>query len=239
MECRSPFPVENRKVLVIPQVSTKYSDRARNYGKISDAIKRIVALRPGNYFAFFPSFEFLREVASLTSAEEFEILQQRNDMKVDEVRQWIDKLRDGKQKKPVLIFAVQGGVFSEGIDYPGEALIGALIIGPALPKYDLERELLKAYYEKHYQSGFDYAYTYPAMCRVVQSAGRVIRSENDRGIIILMDQRFTQKSYVSAMPTDWFSSSVKELISGSILKDISEFWQSAAETQLKIGATNF
>lgn len=238
MECRSPFPVENRKVLVIPQVSTKYSDRARNYGKISEAIKKIVALRPGNYFAFFPSFEFLREVASLTIAQEFEILQQRSDMKVDEVRQWIDKLRDGKQKKPVLIFAVQGGVFSEGIDYPGESLIGALIIGPALPRFDLERELLREYYEKHYQSGFDYAYTYPAMSRVVQSAGRVIRSENDRGIIILMDQRFTQKSYVSAMPTDWFSSSVNELISTSILKDISDFWQITAETQLKIGASN-
>jgi DNA excision repair protein ERCC-2 len=227
MECSSPFPPQNRKILVIPQVSTKYSDRARNYDKISDAIRRIVACRPGNYFAFFPSFEFLGEVASRTRAAEFEILCQRADMKADQVLLWIDRLKkpDG-QNRPTLIFAVQGGVFSEGVDYPGEALIGALIVGPALPKFNLERELLRAYYEKHYKSGFDYAYTYPAMTRVVQAAGRVIRSENDRGLIVLMDQRFMLKSYASAMPGDWFSRSVSELVSTSILKDISEFWGS-------------
>lgn len=226
LECSSPFSPENRKLLVIPQVSTKYSDRIRNYDKISEAIRKIVAVRPGNYFAFFPSFDFLSEVASRTSLEEFEILQQRQDMKSDEVRQWIDRLRNSDQNsKPILIFAVQGGTFSEGIDYPGESLIGALIIGPALPKYDLERELLRAYYEKQYKAGFDYAYTYPAMTRVIQSAGRVIRSDTDRGLIVLMDQRFTHKSYTSSMPGDWFKTSVTELVSKSILKDITEFWQ--------------
>ena len=229
LECSSPFPADNRKLLVIPQVSTKYSDRVRNYDKISEVIRKIIALRPGNYFAFFPSFEFLNEVANRTKAEEFEILQQRPDMKSDEVRQWIDRLRNTKNRdskeKPTLIFAVQGGVFSEGIDYPGESLIGALIIGPALPKYDLERELLREYYERHYKSGFDYAYTYPAMTRVIQSAGRVIRSDTDRGLIVLMDQRFTQKSYTNAMPADWFKDSIAELVSKSILKDITDFWQ--------------
>jgi DNA excision repair protein ERCC-2 len=226
VECHSPFPAQHRKILVIPQVSTKYSDRSKNYDKISEAIRRIVAVRPGNYFAFFPSFEFLNEVSSRTNAADFEVLQQRSDMKGDEVREWISRLRASTvSSKPTLIFAVQGGVFSEGIDYPGESLIGALIIGPALPKFDLERELLRAYYEQHYKSGFDYAYTYPAMSRVIQSAGRVIRSENDRGIIVLMDQRFVQKSFTSAMPSDWFSSSVSELVSASIIKDISEFWQ--------------
>lgn len=225
-ECSSPFPAGNRKLLVIPQVSTKYSDRVKNYDKISDAIKRIVVLRPGNYFAFFPSFDFLNEVANRTKLEDFEILLQRSEMKGDEVRQWIERLKSNDPtKKPALIFAVQGGVFSEGIDYPGDSLIGALIIGPALPKFDLERELLRDYYEKHYKSGFDYAYTYPAMSRVIQSAGRVIRSGEDRGIIVLMDQRFTMKSYAEAMPNDWFNKSVRELVSQSILKDLSEFWR--------------
>lgn len=224
-ECSSPFPAENRKLLVIPQVSTKYSDRVKNYNKISDAIKRIVGLRPGNYFAFFPSFDFLNEVANRTTLDGFDMLLQRSDMKGDEVRQWIDRLKSNDTSKPTLIFAVQGGVFSEGIDYPGESLIGALIIGPALPKFDLERELLRDYYERHYKSGFDYAYTYPAMSRVIQSAGRVIRSGEDRGIIVLMDQRFTRKSYAEAMPNDWFEKSVRELVSQSILKDLSEFWQ--------------
>lgn len=226
IECTSPFPVNNRKLLVIPQVSTKYSDRSKNYDKIADAIKKIVNVRPGNYFAFFPSFEFLSEIAARTSPEQFEILQQRPDMRGDEVRQWIDRLRNADPlKKPALIFAVQGGVFSEGVDYPGESLIGAIIVGPALPKFDLERELLRAYYERHYKSGFDYAYTYPAMSRVIQSAGRVIRSETDRGLIVLMDQRFVQQSYASAMPSDWFDNSVSELVSNSILKDLNEFWQ--------------
>jgi DNA excision repair protein ERCC-2 len=149
-------------------------------------------------------------------------------MKADESKDWIERLRVRKNDpsaKPILIFAVQGGSFSEGVDYPGDALIGALIIGPALPKFDLERELLRAYYEQHYKSGFDYAYTYPAMSRVVQSAGRVIRSESDRGLIVLMDQRFTHRSYTNAMPSDWFSKSVTELVSASILKDIGDFWQ--------------
>lgn len=229
IECNSPFPPDNRKVLIIPQVSTKYSDRAKNYDKISDAIRRIVSVRPGNYFAFFPSFEFLNEVSGRTTAADFEVLKQRSDMKSDEVKEWIDRLRNkASNDRPTLIFAVQGGVFSEGVDYPGEALIGALIIGPALPKFDLERELLRAYYEKHYKAGFDYAYTYPAMRRVVQSAGRVIRSEEDRGLIVLMDQRFVQKNYASAMPGDWYGKSATELVSRSILQDISDFWQQKA-----------
>ena len=143
-------------------------------------------------------------------------------MKSSDARDWIDKLH--QQAYPTIIFAVQGGTFSEGIDYPGNSLIGAIIVGPALPKFDLERERLKDYYQKHYNSGFDYAYTYPAMTRVIQSAGRVIRSENDRGVIVLMDQRFVQNNYVSSMPSDWFERSVSELVSRSILKDISEFW---------------
>ncbi len=227
IECQSPFPAENRKVILIPQVSTRYKERSRNYQKISQAIEKITRLRPGNYFAFFPSFDFLNEVASLCNETEFEILCQRPEMKAEEIRTWIKRLHSKEDKKALLIFAVQGGVFSEGIDYPGESLIGALIIGPALPKFNLERELLKDYYQRNYNSGFDYAYTYPAMTRVVQSAGRVIRSESDRGLIVLMDQRFIQSNFASAMPQDWFANSVKELVSTSILSDISKFWSSA------------
>lgn len=222
IECTSPFPRENRKLMVIPQVSTKYSDRQKNYAKIADAITRIVNLRRGNYFVFFPSFEFLTEVADRTEAPAFEVLRQKPDMQSSEAREWIDKLH--KQDYPTIIFAVQGGTFSEGIDYPGNSLIGAIIVGPALPKFDLERERLKDYYQKHYNAGFDYAYTYPAMTRVIQSAGRVIRSEKDRGLIVLMDQRFVHTNYVNTMPSDWFDKSVSELVSTSILRDISEFW---------------
>ena len=231
IECTSPFPTNHRKLLVIPQVSTKFSDRQKNYGKIADAISRIVNLRQGNYFVFFPSFDFLSEVASRTELPCFEVLCQKPEMKADDARDWINRLC--AKSIPTVIFAVQGGTFSEGIDYPGDSLIGAIIVGPALPKFDLERERLKDYYEKHYKAGFDYAYTYPAMTRVIQSAGRVIRSETDRGLIVLMDQRFTQKSYVNSMPRDWFDNSVSELVSTSIISDIQVFWEKqAAETSV-------
>jgi DNA excision repair protein ERCC-2 len=222
VEFTSPFPTQNRKLMVIPQVSTKYSDRSRNYDKIAQAIMRIIRLRRGNYFIFFPSFAFLREVFDRTQLPEFNVLQQRQGMTGADVQKFIDSLHSGKE--PTAIFAVQGGALSEGVDYPGEALIGAFIVGPSLPGFDLERELMRDYYEKKFGQGFDYAYTYPAMARVVQAAGRVIRSENDRGLIVLMDRRFTMPAYTATMPGDWYQSSVKELVSNSIVKDINAFW---------------
>jgi DNA excision repair protein ERCC-2 len=123
-----------------------------------------------------------------------------------------------------ILFAVQGGVFSEGVDYPGKMVIGAFVVGPPLPNFDLEREKMREYYQENYAAGFDYAYTYPAMAKAVQAAGRVIRSETDQGIIILMDNRFIQPSYVKSMPQDWFNESPQEMVSQSILKDIFAFW---------------
>lgn len=226
-EFQSPFPAENRKVLIIPQVSTKYSDRQSNYSKIAQAIVRITAVRPGNYFVFFPSFEFLEAVLSLTCVPDFNILAQKPEMKAAEVLQWLECLRQTDTN--TLIFAVQGGVLSEGIDYPGDIIIGALIVGPAIPKYNLERELIRKYYEKTYSSGFDYAYTYPAMTKVVQAAGRVIRSESDRGLIVLMDRRFVNDSYTKSMPREWFDTSVHELVSKSILQEVQAFWHSVTD----------
>jgi len=126
------------------------------------------------------------------------------------------------------LFAVQGGVFSEGIDYAGDMVIGAFVVGPPLPGFDFEREKMKAYYEEYYQAGFDYAYTFPAMAKAVQAAGRVIRSENDKGIIILMDDRFLDKSFSQSLPQDWYRENPRELVSTSILSDVSEFWKTTA-----------
>jgi len=103
-------------------------------------------------------------------------------------------------------------------------VIGAFVVGPPLPGFDFEREKMKEYYESYYQQGRDYAYTYPAMARAVQAAGRVIRSENDKGIIVLMDDRFLEKSYEQSLPVDWFNQSSRELVSRSILSDIHAFW---------------
>jgi len=103
-------------------------------------------------------------------------------------------------------------------------IIGAFVIGPPLPSFDLEREQMREYYEKNYSAGFDYAYTYPAMAKAVQAAGRVIRSETDRGLIVLMDNRFIHPSYVKSMPKDWFNEGAHELVSDRILKEVTDFW---------------
>ena len=224
-EFESPFPSGNRKLLIIPQVSTKYSQRERNYGKIREAIERILSIKPGNYFVFFPSFDFMERVFRMVELPGFELLKQEREMRLARVKEYLEILE--RADHPTAVFAVQGGVFAEGVDYPGSMIIGALVVGPALPSFDLEREILREYYEKHYGSGFDYAYTFPAMAKVVQSAGRVIRSPTDRGLVVLLDQRFVQESYVKTMPSDWHRGSVSNLLSQSVLSDITRFWGEA------------
>jgi DNA excision repair protein ERCC-2 len=224
-EFTSPFPKENRKILIIPQISSKFSERTRSYPRIADAIEKIVSLKSGNYIAFFPSFSFMESVlANIKSTLPFLVLKQNRSMKKTDIDQILETLK--KNEEPCLLFAVQGGVFSEGVDYPGSMLIGAFIVGPPLPNFDLEREKMRDYYQQHYSAGFDYAYTFPAMAKAVQAAGRVIRSENDKGLIVLMDDRFIQPSFTQSMPQDWFDESPSESVSFKILKDVTDFWSS-------------
>lgn len=222
-EFASPFPKERRKLLIIPQVSTKYSQREGNYARIADAVRRITALRRGNYFVFLPSFDFLERVAALFRPPEgFTVLRQERSMKAAAVDAIVEALRS--QDVPTIVFAVQGGSFSEGVDYAGETVIGAFVVGPPLPSYDLEREQMREYYQRQYGAGFDYAYVIPAMAKAVQAAGRVIRSETDRGLIVLMDSRFVEPEYARSMPGDWFEAEATELVSDGILRDVNAFW---------------
>lgn len=222
-EFPSPFPRHQRKLLLIPQVSTRYSQRERNYGRIAEAIARIAALRRGNYFVFVPSFDFLDRLAALLEMPEgFSVIIQERNMKARQVEAILEQLRQPDEAN--LIFAVQGGSLAEGIDYAGEMLIGAFVVGPPLPTFDLEREEMRRYYQHQYGAGFDYAYVIPAMAKAVQAAGRVIRSETDRGLIVLMDSRFLEAGYSKTMPADWFSETPEELVSQSILRDVASFW---------------
>jgi DNA excision repair protein ERCC-2 len=228
-EFASPFPKDMRKLLIIPQISTRYARREANYARIADAVERIAALRRGNYFVFLPSFAFLERVAMLFRPPEgFTVLSQERNMRVAHVEAILDSLRS--QNLPTIVFAVQGGSFSEGMDYAGEMVIGAFVIGPPLPNYDLEREEMRKYYQRMYGAGFDYAYTIPAMAKAIQAAGRVIRSETDRGLIVLMDSRFTEPGYSRAMPADWFDTDVTELLSSGILKEVADFWGANSES---------
>lgn len=222
-EFSSPFSPRHRKLLIIPQVSTKYRDRKSNSLKIIEVIVRLSALKPGNYFVFFPSFEFLEQIyTQMPSLSQFTLIRQERRMDAPETKSLLMQLH--QHNKNHLFFAVQGGMFAEGIDYVGELAIGAFIIGPPLPSFDWEREQMKRYYETHYQQGQEYAYTYPAMAKAIQSAGRVIRSETDKGLIVLMDNRFLQCAYSQCMPKDWYSEKPQELISTSIIKDVQSFW---------------
>jgi DNA excision repair protein ERCC-2 len=223
-EFNSPFEKKNRKLLIIPQISTKYSLRQQASPRVAETIERICALRKGNYLVFFPSFHFLEHVLSLFKAPEgFTVLKQSRQMSQEDVSKTLELLRSGSV--PTLLFAVQGGVFSEGIDYSGPMAIGAFIVGPPLPHFDFEREKMRDYYHRSYQAGFEYAYVYPAMAKAVQAAGRVIRTETDTGIIVLMDERFMEKSFSQSLPRDWFEHGPQELISQSILKDVANFWR--------------
>jgi len=224
----SPFEKDHRKLLVIPQVSTKFSDRQSNYQKIADAIVRITSSREGNYIAFFPSFAFVEAVHERLPACKLEVIKQEREWKKASVDMALAQMR--MLRTPTLLLAVQGGVFAEGVDYPGDMLIGAIIVGPPLPTFDLEREVLREYYANNYGMGFHYAYIYPAMAKVIQAAGRVIRSEEDRGLIVLMDKRFLAAEYAESMPSDWFDHSVNELVSQQVSADIATFWQNTSQS---------
>ena len=233
-EFASSFPAAHRKLLIIPQLSTKYSDRSRSYSKLIDAISRISAVKPGNYFIFFPSFDYLEKVYGLFPPQaSFIFLKQERNMGINEVKDMLQRL--SRQSINHLFFAVQGGLFAEGIDYSGELAIGAFVVGPPLPMYDWEREQMRLYYESKYNAGTEYAYIYPAMAKAIQAAGRVIRSESDSGIIVLFDNRFLQHTYSQCMPDEWFSNNAQELVSNAILNDIGNFWASLGLLSYSVG----
>jgi DNA excision repair protein ERCC-2 len=219
----SPFPREHRKIIVIPQISTAWRDRPRNLNRIVEVIERVSSVKRGNYIAFFPSFELLRQALSLVKADGFEVVEQPVGATVSWVQEILDKLR---KRRNVLLFAVQGGVLSEGIDLPGDQLIGAFIIGPALSMITTEREERRKLLRQGGADGYALTYGYPAMAKSIQSAGRVIRSSKDRGLIVLMDPRFLKPPYSDAIPADWIGEgeSTETLISQSILSDIASFW---------------
>jgi DNA excision repair protein ERCC-2 len=222
-EFPSPFPAENRQILVIPDVVTTYRERQREVPQIARIIEDIAAQHPGNYMVFFPSFEFLRMVRPWLQLPAYCLIEQTQAMDEADRTAVLDSLRQHTAELQ-LVLAVQGGIFAEGVDYPGDVLIGVIIVGPGLPRMDAEQELIRAYYEEKYGSGFAYAYLYPGMTRVIQSAGRVIRSETDVGIIALLDKRFTYSNYATLFPAHWYSRSPRELITRNYQKVLGRFW---------------
>lgn len=203
---QSPFPKENRRILIGSDVSSRYTRRNRaEYRKIAGYIARCVWQRQGNYMAFFPSYRLMEDVLQVYE-EEFSVdwvrcVCQTPDMTEQEREGFLEEFQE--REGTLVGFCVLGGIFSEGVDLTGESLIGAVIVGTGLPQIGSQREILKEYYDKKNHCGFDYAYRYPGMNKVLQAAGRVIRTKEDKGVILLLDDRFWDRDYQEIFPREW------------------------------------
>ncbi|HKI87212.1 MAG TPA: helicase C-terminal domain-containing protein, partial [Thermoanaerobaculia bacterium] len=198
----NPFPAANRRVVVDARVATSWRKRPENYPVIAERLSSFAESVPGNCLALFPSYDFLRSVAELLEPKSKRILiQDRADS--DRERQAILEALRGAVLRDILLLAVAGGVFAEGVDYPGDTLKAVAVIGPCLPGVSLDRELLKQYYQERFERGFEYAFVVPGMTRVVQAAGRLIRSAQDTGVIALFGERFLVNPYRRNLPREW------------------------------------
>ncbi len=218
----SPFPSANRKIIIAPHVSTRYKDRLKNYQEIAAIINKTTAVKNGNYLCFFPSFEFLQNVNLFLSKSHYKKLIQKPGMSEKEKEKFLSLLKLGNND--YLLLSVIGGIFSEGVDYIGKMAIGVIVISPALPKIDFERELLRDYYERHKSAGFEYAYIYPGMNKVIQSAGRLIRSFDDKGILLLIGSRFAEEKFNELFPDYWYNKEGDVVISEDYESVLNSFW---------------
>ena len=196
----SPFPPEHRRVVVVPDVSTEYRHRARDRVAIAAHVSAAVEAVPGNTAVFFSSFALRDAVLEDLDLGDRPVLIQGRRMDEASRAEVIDTLSRGEGH---VLLGVLGGIFAEGIDLPGAGLLAVVVVGPALPHVGLERKMMAGWFEDQYGSGFCYAYQVPGMARVVQAAGRVIRSQEDRGAIVLIGRRFLQRGYQAFFPEDW------------------------------------
>ena len=221
-----PFPREHRKVMILPQVRTTFAARERNFTAIAQLLAEMSDVRNGNSLVLFPSYQFLERVAERLPPIRARLLTQRPNLGEAERREIFNALA-APPPGGILLLAVLGGIYAEGVDYPGELLTGVYIVSPALPQVSFERELLRRYFDETEQAGFEYAYLQPGMTRVVQAAGRLIRNETDRGVIALLCQRFLQEPYVSRLPRDWYEEWPAQLIARRPAEEIRKFFGGA------------
>jgi DNA excision repair protein ERCC-2 len=221
-----PFPEENRRIMIVPQVRTHYGSRNENFAPIARLLAEMSDAQSGNGLVLFPSYKFLEEVASRLPPTRARLMIQRPNFSDAERGEILDALAS-PPPEGILLLAVLGGMYAEGVDYPGELLSGVYIVSPGLPQVSFERELLRRYFDETEQAGFEYAYLQPGMTRVVQAAGRLIRSETDRGVIVLLCQRFLQPPYADHLPRDWYERAPSELIAPRPQAVIREFFENS------------
>lgn len=222
----SSFPTENRLILQGTDVSTKYTMRGRDmYERFANYILHTVTAKKGNYMVFFPSYRFMEDVYEyfqINQTEEVDSIIQSQYMNEEAREIFLESFEDSRDCS-LVGFCVMGGIFSEGIDLTEDKLIGAIIIGTGIPQVCNDREIIKGYFDAKGMSGFDYAYLYPGMNKVLQSAGRVIRTEEDKGVILLLDERFQTRRYQEIFPREW--SGMERCHLGNVQQKIEEFWR--------------
>ena len=227
---RSPFDPANRLLLLGKDVSTRYTRRGEGmYQRYARYLLAAASGKQGNYIAFFPSYRFMEAVY-----EEFQKLLEeerenpgiecvmQSQYMIEEAREIFLENFEEARDQSLMGFCVMGGIFAEGIDLARDRLIGAVIVGTGLPQVCRERELLKEYFDGKGKKGFDYAYLYPGMNKVLQSAGRVIRTDEDRGVILLLDDRFGDARYRETFPREWEKIEVCTLT--GVEERLREFW---------------
>ena len=240
----SVFNPQKRALLVAQDVTSKYSRRSEEeFYKIAAYIDAVVKRKHGNYMVFCPSYALLQEVFTIYQEnfndESTECIMQTDFMDEASREDFLKKFEGNEsfdlqadiamdieydEDRYLIGFCVLGGIFSEGIDLKNDSLIGAIIVGTGLPQVCYEREILKDYFDEHGGMGFDYAYRYPGMNKVLQAAGRVIRTAEDIGTITLLDERFLQPSYLRLFPREW--SDFQVVSQANIQKSVERFWDS-------------
>ena len=234
MYVESPFEQKKRCLMICRDVSSKYTRRGyEEYRKIAEYIARMSWQKKGNYMVFFPSYRLMEDVYQVYQ-DEFSVswvrcISQHASMTELEREEFLEEFTE-ETEETLVGFCVMGGIFSEGIDLIGNRLIGAAVVGTGLPQVNCEREILKGYYDEKGEQGFDYAYRYPGMNKVLQAAGRVIRTKEDTGAILLMDERFLNRDYRNLFPREWNDACTCTL--GNVEKHLQAFWDVSEENDI-------
>ena len=220
----SVFNPQKRGLFIATDVTSRYTRRnSVEYENIADYIYNIVSCRNGNYMVFFPSFAFMENIAGIY-IEKYgsdELLIQSSAMKEKDREEFLQRF-DEINEKTLVGMCVLGGIFSEGIDLKSDRLIGAIIVGTGLPMVCNERQILKTYFDRNGKDGFDYSYKYPGMNKVLQAAGRVIRTAEDVGVVALLDERFVQTQYLRLFPREW--SNYEIVTKDTVDRNVDLFW---------------
>ncbi|MCB2300531.1 ATP-dependent DNA helicase [Clostridium tagluense] len=221
----SPFNKKNIKVMIAKDISTKYKYRENSYSKIVEYIHAVINAKNGNYMVFFPSYKYMEVVSDIFVLKypQIKVRIQTNFMTEDAREAFLQNFSNVDSEN-ILGFGVLGGIFSEGIDLKGDRLIGAIVIGVGLPMICFEKEIIVEYYDKKSKCGYEYSYMYPGMNKVLQAAGRVIRTEEDRGTVLLIDDRFLEQRYRRLFPKQW-DDFIRINSSEDARKKVCEFWE--------------